>query len=145
MKITSKTPRVFREMVKYGMVGAVATVVDVAIYNLSHYLMHNSPSTLWIAVSLGYGAGTVVGYVMNSRWTFRYDTTGKEVRKFGQFALVTGVGLALTLCIVLSLTHNYGLGKNKAKLAAVCLVFFWNFGANRLWTFRRKPQSSSQF
>ncbi|MCX6343785.1 MAG: GtrA family protein [Armatimonadetes bacterium] len=135
--LTKKPPRVIREMFKFGVVGAVSTVIDVALLKFSHHFMANAPDLLWLAVAIGYAGGTVNGYFWNSRWSFRYDTTGKEKRKLTQFAIVSAVGFTLTELIVLMLVHKHGFGKIIAKLIAIPIVFFWNFSANKLWTFRK--------
>lgn len=132
-----KPRRIFREMIKYGMVGALSTIIDYILLNISHHAMGNAPALLWLATAIGFGGGTVNAYFFNSRWTFRYDTKGKEARKLSQFAVVSCVGMGLTMLIVLTLSLKFGLNKNIAKLPAIVIVFFWNFGVNRFWTFRR--------
>jgi dolichol-phosphate mannosyltransferase len=124
------------EFIRYGMVGVVSTVIDYIFLNLSHLLMRNSDNTLWLATAIGFCAGLINGYFMNSRWTFKYKTEGREVKKFSQFAIISLVGLGLTELIVLEFTSNGGLSKNIAKLIAVAVVFFWNYFGNKFWTFR---------
>jgi len=133
-------PRLVREMVKFGMVGGISLALDTTLMNVSHHFMHNAAGLLPVAVAIGYACGTVNGYFMNSRWTFRYQTKGQETKKLLQFATVSGVGFLLTELIVVSLFYKFGLNKNIGKLAfATPVVFFWNFSANKLWTFRRHP------
>lgn len=136
-RLRQKMPRVLRQMVKYGMVGAVATAVDLTLLNASHHAMNDAKSLLWLATAIGYSGGTLTSYTFNSRWTFRYDTRGKEARKLGQFAIVSLMGMGLTMLIVLPLVHVLNMDKNLAKLPAIATVFFWNFTANKLWTFRK--------
>jgi len=130
-------PPFVREMVKFGMVGGISLALDITLMNVSHHLMHNAPGLLPVAVAIGYACGTVNGYFLNSRWTFRYETKGREAKKLLQFAVVSGVGFLLTELIVVTLFHKFGFDKNVGKLAfATPVVFFWNFAANKLWTFR---------
>ena len=133
-------------MFKYALVGGVSTTIDIVILRLLH---NNLGLVLWLSVALAFLAGTINGYYMNSRWTFGYNTKGKEAIKFSQFATVSLIGLGLTELIVNFYVANISQSLSVAgrlisaymvgKLIAVAIVFFWNFGANKLWTFREKP------
>lgn len=136
-KTNSKKGSLLREVIIYGVVGAVSTVIDLVLLNGSHKIMGNTDSLLWLATAIGFVGGTINGYFMNSRWTFKFNTEGQEAKKFSQFAIVSLVGLGLTELIVLSFSLKFGLTKNIAKLIAVGIVFFWNYGANKAWTFRK--------
>ena len=87
---------------------------------------------------------------MNSRWTFSYNTEGQEGRKFTQFTIVSLVGLGLTELIVNgylgTINQNVAFAgreisaMNVGKLIAVVIVFFWNYGANKAWTFKKSVE-----
>ncbi len=141
----AKKQSIVVEMVKYGLVGAVSTVIDIALLNVIKTLLG---WPLWLAVAIGFAGGTVNGYYMNSRWTFHYDTEGQEGKKFSQFAIISIIGLGLTELIVHGYVGYIDLGMNilgreisamnTGKLVAVVLVFFWNYGGNKIWTFNQK-------
>ena len=93
------------------------------------------------------------GYFWNKRWTFREAQAKAVHTQFTQFVLVNLVGLVLTWLIMLliatpldhSLLHlrpgmnhdkAYKLATNIAQLVAIPFVVFWNFFANRHWTFK---------
>lgn len=132
-----------REVVKYGLVGVVSTVIDIVILRT----LSGLGWPYWLALAVGFVGGTINGYFMNSRWTFRYKTKGQEGVKFAQFTVVSLVGLGLTELIGNSYIHYIDqsinlLGrevgpKMTGKLIAVVLVFVWNYGANKLWTFKK--------
>lgn len=125
------------EIVRYGLVGFVSTVLDYLILNVSFKMMGDQDDLLWLATAIGFFAGLVNGYYMNSRWTFKYNTEGKEAKKFSQFAIISLVGLGLTELIVISFTNKMGMDKNISKLIAVGVVFFWNYFGNKFWTFQK--------
>jgi len=134
------------QLIKFGIVGAVSTVIDMGLLNLLVYL----GLPYWASLAIGFAGGTVNGYYMNSRWTFGYNTEGREGVKFGQFAIISGVGLFLTELIGNYYVANYDaslhiLGyeigpQNVGKLIAVVLVFAWNYLGNRFWTFRSEKK-----
>ena len=121
-------------------VGAGGTVVDFVGLTLLKLL--GWPSLP--ANTLSYAAGIVNNFVWNSRWTFADVPRGAWPRQFVQFAVVSGVGLALNDALVLALEAPFGTllhhpawGYVPAKLLATALVAGWGFFANRAWTFRR--------
>jgi len=119
-------------------VGALGTLLD---FSLLTALKSIGLPTL-IANSLSFTAGLTNNYILNSRWTFMGQTQNRW-RQFIQFALVSLIGLALNNGIVLALEIPFGLlinhpawGYLPAKVSATGLVVFWNYFANRYWTFK---------
>lgn len=138
-----KKQSVLAEILRYGVVGAVSTVIDIGLLKVINLLGW----PYWLALALGFSAGTVNGYFLNSRWTFKYKTKGQEGIKFTQFALVSLIGLLLTELIGNTYLNYSGhdlhlLGfsigaKMVGKLIAVVIVFVWNYLGNKYWTFRK--------
>lgn len=152
---------------KFSVVGAVGAIVDFGTFNLLHSGLG------WAAVPASMGsfvAAVTSNFIWNRYWTYP-DSRSKPVRRqAGQFAVVSVIGLAIrtpvfalligpctTLAAVL-LESRLGalrnvsaatLGGNMALAAAVIIVLFWNFLANRLWTYadidrpRAQPAPSS--
>ena len=139
------------DFVRYAFVGLASTVLDVLILKI----LSSIGVYLWLSVALGFTAGTINGYFLNSRWTFRYKTAGQEGLKFGQFTVVSLIGLVLTELIVLAYvrfgahyltmqsitvlldSHKWLTPTFIGKGIAVVVVFFWNYFANKHWTFRK--------
>lgn len=78
----------FRRLIKYGICGAVNTAVDWAIFAL---LYHLAGLPAYVSHGLGFIAGSVCGYTLNSRFTFR---EGKGRTK-AQWAQYVGIDAAL--------------------------------------------------
>lgn len=96
-----------------------------------------------LAATLSFSAGLVNNFIWNYHWTYA-DIQSKQLGlQFGQFALVSGLGLALNNICVLSLESlsaalvpDPSLAYLPAKVAATAVVVFWNYFANRYWTFK---------
>jgi putative flippase GtrA len=120
-------------------VGAVGTLLDFGILTL---LKLSGMPTLF-ANSLSFTAGLLNNFTWNRLWTFS-DTNKMDWRKqLTQFTLVSLAGLALNNLIVLSLEGVLGAlldqpnwGYLPAKVIATGIVVFWNYFANRTWTFK---------
>lgn len=120
-------------------VGAVGTVLDFSILTL---LKLAGLPTLF-ANSISFTAGLLNNFTWNRLWTFGDSAKVDWRRQLAQFTLVSLVGLALNNLIVLSLEGLFGamLGSSQwaylpAKVIATGMVVFWNYFANRTWTFK---------
>lgn len=120
-------------------VGAVGTALDFSLLTL---LKLGGLPTLF-ANSLSFTAGLLNNFTWNRLWTFG-DVEQSDWRKqFMQFTVVSLIGLLLNNAIVLSLENVLGsmLGQPEwgylpAKVIATGVVAFWNYFANRTWTFK---------
>jgi putative flippase GtrA len=126
-------------MTRFLTVGAVGTLLDFSILTL---LKLAGMPTLF-ANSLSFTAGLLNNFTWNRLWTFG-DAIHSDWRKqLAQFTLVSLVGLAVNNLIVLSLENIFGTilgtpewGYLPAKVIATGMVVFWNYFANRMWTFK---------
>ncbi|MCA1900070.1 MAG: GtrA family protein [Chloroflexi bacterium] len=129
----------FQRFSRFLTVGAVGTLLDFSLLTLLK--LAGLPTIL--ANSLSFTAGLLNNFTLNRLWTFQDRQTDWR-RQFAQFTLVSLVGLALNNLIVLSLENALGVlsgqpdwGYLPAKVIAAGAVAFWNYFANRMWTFRK--------
>ena len=123
-------------------VGALGTLLD---FGLLTMLKLAGLPTLF-ANSLSFTAGLINNFTWNRLWTFRDAAQANWQKQLVQYALVSLVGLALNDLLVLSLETVLGTwlgqpawGYLPAKVVATGVVVFWNYFANRTWTFRVTP------
>ena len=125
--------------VKFGLVGTLGAVVDFTVLNLA-YRVGGLP--LVAANSLSFTLAVISNFTWNRLWTFPESRSRPIRSQLPQFALVNVVGLIINNLILVGL---HGLLRdvigdpwdyNLAKAVAIVIVLFWNFGANRLWTYR---------
>lgn len=96
----------FGEVTRFGTVGALSWVVDVAIFNVARVLLPAS-WVLLAKVAAVFVAATF-SWVMNRRWTFREGATSRPAREFVVFLVVNTLGLVPPLlCLWVS---HYLLG-----------------------------------
>jgi putative flippase GtrA len=96
-----------------------------------------------IAISLSFIVGTINNFSFNRTWTFKGGHKPALQRQLIQFTAVSVIGLLLNSILILALEASLGnwlnqpeLGYLPAKVIATGLVLFWNYFANKLWTFR---------
>lgn len=85
-----KMIRRFHRLIEYGVCGVINTIVDWAIFGL---LYHLAGLPAYVSHGFGFIAGSVCGYTLNSRFTFR---EGKG-RTRAQWAQYIGIDAALFL------------------------------------------------
>lgn len=117
-----------RKVVRFAGVGAVSTLVDIAVFNL----LLIGDFSAYVAAGVGFFAGFTNGYFMNSRYVFKTWSRGKYIR----YLTVSFVGFLLTELIIDLAHYRGGLSENVAKLGAVAVVFIWNYLMSKYWAFR---------
>ena len=131
-----------KELNRFGRfltVGALGTVLDFSLLTL---LKAAGLPTL-TANSLSFTAGLINNFTWNRLWTFSDSVNASWKKQLTQFTLVSLVGLAVNNIIVLSMENIFGaligdaeIGYLPAKVIATGVVVFWNYFANRTWTFK---------
>jgi putative flippase GtrA len=126
-----------RELMKFGVVGAFAYVIDVGTFNL--LLLPQSPidHKPLTAKTIAAVLAITFAYVGNRHWTFRHRDRSGVAREYTLFFALNGVGLVIALaCLAVS---HYLLGFTSVladNIAAngVGLVLGTAF---RFWSYRR--------
>lgn len=146
------TRREAKRFIKFGLVGALGAIVDFSVFNA--LILMFSWSSDWeklFANVISVSVAIISNFTWNRIWTFPESQTRKKRVQLIQFTLVNLAGLIFNSLIFflsykfvfMPILINYldpGIVKlvasNIAKAAAIGLVLFWNFGANRIWTYR---------
>ena len=153
LPLSDTNRREVKRFVKFAMVGTAGMVTHLVLANLFNFGLH-FPDAL--ANSIGFMAAVVQNYLLNYSWTFRDKQSSRTKARWvqaSQFAAVSVVGLAINALvreIVSFIFHPFWIAViddpvvaeivnyNFSIIAAIGVVLFWNFAANRLWTFRNR-------
>ena len=134
-----ENPKEFSRFVKFSVVGALGATIDFGLLNLMRGVF--GWHLLW-ANTFSVSVAIVSNFIWNRFWTFPESRNRKKRKQLPQFAIVNFVGLIINNLIVVgvdSMLVSY-IGEpwsyNIAKAIAIGIVLFWNFGVNRLWTYR---------
>jgi putative flippase GtrA len=123
---------------RFCVVGIIGAIVDFGTLNL--LVQRFGLAKVW-ANTCSFSLAVCSNFLWNRYWTYPETRGDPVLPQVTQFVLVNLVGLGINQAIFLSLDRwafpNWGaLGYNAAKIIATGVVLFWNFGANRLWTYR---------
>ncbi|MEI2732887.1 MAG: GtrA family protein [Dermatophilaceae bacterium] len=127
----------WRELAKFGVVGAVAFVVDLGGFNLLFY----GPLSGRLATSkvIAGGAATAVAWLGNRFWTFRHRRNRPVHHEAMLFFVVNGIGLAIATAY-LNATHDLlhltsPRWVNVNNIVGIALATVFRFWAYRRWVF----------
>ena len=131
--VEARVRGVVSELAKFGTVGALSLLVDLAIFNAVLTVL-DKPLTAKV-ISTVFSATNA--FVLNRAWSFKHRVRTDVRREYGMFFVLNAVGLAISL-LCLSVSH-YVLGFESRladNLAAngVGLVLGTTF---RFWSYRR--------
>ena len=138
--------------IKFGIVGASGTVVNLTMLHLGHeYIFNHIEATYnkpYISLAVAIALATLNNFTWNRLWTWsdRVKTLEQEespgpvslrllAKEFGQYATASafGSGLQYVLTLLLSSTMDYRV----ANIIAILAASVSNFLANDRWTFKR--------
>jgi putative flippase GtrA len=137
--LARRNPKELQRFAKFATVGAIGMLVDLAVLNALHKLF--GLAVLW-ANTVSFSTAVVSNFTWNRLWTFPESRARPLLPQLVQFAIVNVVGLAinnLVLWLALQVLQQFvpdPFDYNLAKITAIGVVLFWNFGINRIWTYR---------
>jgi len=122
-----------RELVKFGIVGGVAFVVDVGLFNVMLHLTDKPLTSKTISTI----AATTVAYIGNRHWTFRKRSRSAVRREYALFFVLNAVGLAIALACLFVSHYLLGFTSTLADNIAANGVGLALGTAFRFWSYRR--------
>ena len=123
------------QLLRFGTVGVVNTLIDFAVLNaLVLLLAHPTGSLLLVCNAVSFICASLNSYFANRNWTFagNHDASAGE---FGIFLVISLIGLLLNSAILWLLTGGIPsslIHLNLAKLAASVVSMGWNFFGYRV-------------
>jgi putative flippase GtrA len=132
VRLWRRLPLVFRQACFYGLIGGSSFVLDFCLYLLQTRVFH---IYFLVANVCSFFVVGTLNFFANRRWTFRHNTKAR-LRDYTKFFVIAGTGVVLNTGILAGFVQIFALHDVAAKVVAAGIVFFWNFGMNRWWTFR---------
>lgn len=122
------------QFIKFCLIGFLNTLIDFAVYLflsrvIGLYFFYANLLSVFIAMSSS--------FIFNKYWTFKNHEQAIKTQ-YLKFTLVNLVYFALNNAIVFYLVNYLSSWDLLAKIIAVIVGLFWNFLANKYWTFKIK-------
>ena len=129
-----RRPANWLQLVRFGVVGAVGFVVNLAVYAL---FVHPLGVDYHVAAVAAWLVAVVNNFVLNRHWTF--DARDGVARFQAMRFLVVSVGAFIVSLLLLTLfVEDAGIAKIPAQALAVGAATPLNFLGNKLWSFRTR-------
>ena len=147
-RIRGLVQMLWREVAKFGVVGAAAWVIDTGIYLwLMNGQMHSGQvwAKAWATV-----VASIFAWVANRYWTFRHRRQSNAKREFVMFALMNGIGLLIAAACVAFTKYVLGLDSTTAmfvsgSVVGLVLGTIFRYFAYRFWVFSEVMDQEEEF
>jgi putative flippase GtrA len=130
-----RRPSNWLQLVRFGLVGGVGFVVNLAVYSL---FVHPVGVDYRLASVIAWLVAVINNFVLNRRWTFE-ARDGRAHFQALRFLAVSLVAEACSLLLLTLFVEGAGIDKVGAQALAVAGSMPLNFLGNKLWSFR--PES----
>jgi putative flippase GtrA len=130
-----RRPANWLQLVRFGLVGGVGFVVNLAVYAL---FVHGVGVEYRLASVFAWLVAVANNFILNRHWTF--DARGDAAHTQAlRFLLVSLAAEIVSLVLLTVLVQDGGLSKVPAQALAVGASMPLNFLGNKLWSFRSRP------
>ncbi|HTB55576.1 MAG TPA: GtrA family protein, partial [Trebonia sp.] len=139
------------ELVKFGIVGGLGTIIDLGGAAVLHSVYHVGPLE---SKALSITAATIFTYLGSRFWTFRHRDNQPVHREALLFVALNVAGLILAELVIAGITYGLGLkgplAYNAASFIGTGLGTVFRWYAYRKWIFlapaqQPHPQSQAAF
>jgi putative flippase GtrA len=127
-----RRPANWLQLVRFGLVGGVGFVVNVAVYAL---FVHYVKVDYRVASVVAWLIAVLNNFILNRRWTFD-ARAGRAHFQALRFLMVSLVAEGFSLSLLTVLVEDGGFSKVPAQALAVAASMPLNFLGNKLWSFR---------
>ncbi|MBW8483501.1 GtrA family protein [Actinomadura parmotrematis] len=125
-----------RELLSFGVVGCLGTVITIGGANVLRHLLGGSPL---MSVVIPTVASTLTSYLLNRYWTFRDEESAASGREFLIFFGLNGIGMLIqVLCTgftYYTLGLHGGISYNMGLLGGLALGSAFRYWSYKKWVF----------
>lgn len=145
--------KIIDQIMKFGIVGALAFVIDYGVYTL---LANVVQIDYLVANIFGFILSLIFNYFMSMKFVFERKEDADKKKEFITFAILSVIGLGLNELIIygcvdgiylnsMALQEQFGLGlaKQAGKIIATGIVMVYNFISRKIFIEGNNTKRSS--
>ncbi|GLW96098.1 GtrA family protein [Microtetraspora sp. NBRC 16547] len=133
---------ILHELIKFGLVGALAFVVDFGGASMLRFGVGLGPLT---SKTIATVIAATFAYFGNRFWTFRHREQSGLAREYLMFFLLNAVGLAISLSVISFVEYVLGLhdavSYSIAQIIGLVLGTLFRFWSYKKWVFLEVPDT----
>ncbi len=123
-----------RRFLKFFLVSVVATSLNFTVFYTLHKLFFVDYR---IASGIGFFCGVVLGYFLNSRWTFKNNDEANPKKKFLKYYCVYLFSLGVNVLFMDILVEYLGIYPSLSNIITIGITFITNYVGTRFWVFKK--------
>ena len=141
-----KNKKLLLEMLRYGMVGAAAAIIDLAVLALFTELVFSGQKTGWpltLSTAAGFIAGLIFNYAFSMLFVFtnekQKEKNKKRSKTFLIFAIVGVIGLGLTELLMhlgMTVVSKEGFWYIVLSCFVKGAVLLWNYVGRKIFVYK---------
>lgn len=125
-----KNKQLLTQILKFGIVGGIATIIDWIIYYLLYNYLGINPL---IANILSFSISVIYNYIASVKWVFNVNENKSKLRMFIEFILFAVLGLILTELLLWIQIDKLNINKMISKIIATGIVMIFNFVTRKIF------------
>jgi len=139
-KLIEKTPKNLRQFIKFCIVGAASSIINIATY----ILLTRFLGLYYIAADvLAYLISLINSYYLNRNFTFR-NNHKKIGIQLAKYIIVYTVGMISSAGLLYVFVNELGIHDLFAKFLVIGVVMIWNFIGSKFLIFDRDEQKDAK-
>lgn len=125
-----KNNRLINQILKFGVVGVIAFIIDYVLLFICTELFH-----IYYLYSsmISFTVSVIFNYVASVKWVFEVDKDGDKKREFILFILFSLVGLGINQVILWGMSDLLHVYYMISKVIATGVVMCWNFVTRKIF------------
>lgn len=143
--LPSRLGHLYREVAKFGAVGAAGVVVNIVAFNLIRRGTGLQTVRASVAATL---VAIVCNYIGFRYFTYRDRDSGGRGREVALFVVFSAIGLVIENSVLYVATYGFGLESslqsNFFKFVGIGVATLFRFWSYRTWVFRAVPAAAPE-
>ena len=122
--------KLFEQIIKFGIVGGLAFLIDYGIMVLCKEIFGFS---VLVSAGFGFTISVIFNYLASVKWVFDVNKNNSKSKQFITFIIFSIIGLILTEIIMYIGTDIMNISYLFVKIVATLIVMIFNFITRKLF------------
>ncbi len=125
-----KNNKLLMQIIRFGIVGGTAFVIDYLILIFCKEILHFD---VLLSAFFGFSISVIYNYIISVTWVFDVNKENSKKRNFILFIIFSVIGLGLTELIMWFGTEILSISYLIVKIIATAIVMIFNFITRKLF------------
>lgn len=122
--------KLFMQILRFGVVGGLAFLIDYATLIICHELFHID---VLLSSAIAFTVSVIFNYILSVKWVFDVNKENSEKQNFILFIIFSIIGLIITELIMWLGTDIINISYLIVKIFATAVVMVFNFVTRKIF------------